>query len=372
MRMKIAFFFRGGRTVRLAADGKFPTDLLYGYEFLSKKYSVKILEQDELSPGPTRSWLQEQWLQYRMRRDGVKWDHVEWYSTPENLVKLNESDFIFTTTGTQGVALSILRHQKKLKAKLIFLATGLCDYSSQKVFWEKLREVAPDVIWASLSEGEIEELQRKLGQEVHYIPFGTDIDFWTPDEKISDNDEPYVLSVGNDAKRDYELLVKAWKPEYPLLKIVTQRALPRLPANIQKVDSDWCFKPAQQEGVNALLDQAKELRDLYQKSFFVIVPLQETFQPSGQSVTQQGMVMKKAVVVSKIQGMWNKVLMKDEDSVLFIKPHDEISLQTAVEKLIRDHSLRKSLSERGREVVLQNFSTKNTAEAMERVLRKVG
>ena len=368
----IVFFFRGGRTVRLAADGKFPTDLLYGYEYLSKKYPVKILEQDELSPGPVRSWLQEKWLQYRMKRDGIKWDHVEWYSTPENLAKLNESGVIFTTTGTQGVALSILRQQKKLTAKLIFLATGLCDYSKKKTFWKVIRECASDVIWTSLSHGEIRQLEKRLGSTVHYVPFGTDIDFWSPleeGEPVEPVEPPYVISVGNDAKRDYELLVKAWKPEYPELRIVTQRELPKpLPLNVKQVDSDWCFRPTDGSKVNELLDQAKDLREMYRKSLFVVVPLQETFQPSGQSVTQQGMICKKAVLVSKIQGMWNDELMVDQENCYFVRPGEINDFQNGVERLLKDQELRESLGEKGSQTVCEHFSTRNTAKALERIL----
>ena len=374
----IAFFFRGGRTVRLAADGKFPTDLLYGYEFLSKKYPVKILEQDELSPGSKRSWLQEKWLQYRMKRDGIKWDHVEWYSTPENLAKFNEAEVIFTTTGTQGVALSILRKQKKLTAKLVFLATGLCDYSEKETFWKAIRECAGDVIWTSLSHGEIRELEKRLRTKVHYVPFGTDIDFWSPLEEgepvepVESVEPPYVISVGNDAKRDYELLIKAWKPEYPELRIVTQRELPKpLPLNVKQVDSDWCFRSTDGSKVNGLLDQAKELRELYQRALFVVVPLQETYQPSGQSVTQQGMISKKAVLVSKIKGMWNDDLMVDRKNCFFVRPGEINDFQNGVETLLNNHELREKLETNGCETVREHFSTKNTAEALEEVLRRM-
>jgi hypothetical protein len=371
--MKIAFFFRGGRTVRLAADGKFPTDLLYGYEFLSKKYPVKILEQDELSPGPKRSWIQEKWLQYRMKRDGIRWDHVEWYSTPENLAKLNEPEIIFTTTGTQGVALSILRQQKKLTARLIFLATGLCDYSERKTFWKVIQDCANDVIWTSLSHGEIRQLKKRLGTTVHYVPFGTDTDFWSPSGNGEPVEPPYVISVGNDAKRDYELLVRAWKPEYPELRIVTQRKLPNpLPPNVKQVDSDWCFRSTDGSKVNELLDQAKELRGLYQKALFVVVPLQETFQPSGQSVTQQGMICKKAVLVSKIQGMWNDDLMVDQENCYFVRPGEIKDFQNGVETLLGHHELREKLGSNGCRTVQEHFSTKNTAEALERILTLIG
>lgn len=369
----IAFFFRGGRTVRLAADGKFPTDLLYGYEYLSQKYPVKILEQDELAPGPKRSWIQEKWLQYRMKRDGVKWDHVEWYSTSENLSKLNESEFIFTTTTTQGVALSILRAQGKLRSKLIFLATGLSDYSDNKRFWKVIQECAKNVIWASLSHGEIRQLEKRLGTKVHYIPFGTDTDFWKPSENDESSNPPYVISVGNDAKRDYELLVKAWKPDYPELRIVTQRQLPKpLPNNIKQVDSDWCFRSTDGSKVNELLDQAKELRGLYQRALFVVVPLQETYQPSGQSVTQQGMVSKKAVLVSKIKGMWNDELMLDQKNCYFVNPGEIEDFQIGVERLLNNHDLRKKLGENGCHTVMEHFSTRNTAEALEEILSRIG
>lgn len=368
----ILFFFRGGRTVRLAAEGKFPEDLLYGFTEVSETYPVEILEQDELTPAPRRSWIREKYLQWKMAREGIKWDHVEWYATDENLKRFNNASALFTTTGTQGVALSILRHQKKLATPLIFLATGLCDYSKCPKFWEILREVAPSVIWTSLSQGEIRELEKRLGQTVHYVPFGTDVSFWENPQPNEERQVPYVLTVGNDSNRDYELLIQSWKPEYPELKIVTQRALPSpLPSNVQKVDSDWCFKPVKGNGVDELLDQAKELRELYRQAHFIVVPLQEAFQPSGQSVTQQGMISGKAVLVSKIKGMWNDELMKSGDNCLFVEPGSITDFQKGVEDLLKNKDLRNRLGKNGQESVIQFFSTRNTADALIRVLKSL-
>jgi glycosyltransferase involved in cell wall biosynthesis len=116
-------------------------------------------------------------------------------------------------------------------------------------------------------------------RKFEFIPFGIDTDFWRPSDDSSKHDDPFVLFVGNDLNRDYDLLVKIVEncPDKQF-KFVTSR-----------LTQEQCT-----ENVTLIKGSAKkyslsdnELRRLYHQSSMVIIPLKETLQPSGQSVALQ-------------------------------------------------------------------------------------
>jgi len=100
--------------------------------------------------------------------------------------------------------------------------------------------------------------------------FGVDEKFWTPlDGEVRDD---YVLAVGNDSRRDYELLIQAAGCLNRRVKILTQRELPKkLPENLEVVNGSWHTRELSDD----------DLRGLYRKAFCVVVPLTESIQPSG-------------------------------------------------------------------------------------------
>ena len=62
-----------------------------------------------------------------------------------------------------------------------------------------------------------------------------------------------------------------------------------------------------------------ELKKIYENSRIVILPLKETFQPSGQSVALQAMSLGIPVVISLTDGFWDHDKFKNENNVYFIK-----------------------------------------------------
>ena len=126
-----------------------------------------------------------------------------------------------------------------------------------------------------------------------------------PQKKLKS--EKYVLAIGNDLARDWSILVSAWDKDFPMLKIVTSLPIKNKKSNITVMRGDW--------HTQALTDL--QIRDLYCNSEFVILPLKETFQPSGQSVCLQAMACSKAVLISNIKGIWDKKTFKTQRKCSF-------------------------------------------------------
>ncbi|MEM6884016.1 MAG: glycosyltransferase [Verrucomicrobiota bacterium] len=367
-RLKVIFFFRSDRRERQGAPG-YPEDLLYGYSQVGEFHDVEILEQNDFSEWKPQHVGQKLlcWLAWNVF--SIKLDHVYRYTQRENVEALNAGDVIIVTTVTQGITLALLKHWKKVSAEIVFCATAVANHTGNPLFWSLMKKVCPDSLVSSLSQGEITELKRRLGLPVSFYVFGTDHRFWCPATSAGGESQgvDYVLAVGNDAKRDYQLLVSAWKPEYPLLKIVTGSPLPDLlPPNVERVTSNWHMGDSAQHET-----EAERLRGLYRGARFIVTPLQETFQPSGQSVALQTLACGKALIIGNIAGIWDREVMRHGENCLFYDPGKVESLQEQVELLLQHSDICPELGTKGRATVEEHYTLEHTAESVLKILERI-
>lgn len=192
---------------------------------------------------------------------------------------------------------------------------------------------------------------------VTHIPFGVDSAFWVPAPDDSPAaGEDYVLSIGNDSHRDYGTLLQAWKPEYPLLRVVTAQDIAPTGRNVEVLRGGWHEK--------VLTDE--EIRGLIQGARFVILPIKETIQPSGQSACLQAMACGKAVAITDFQGLWSRHLLRDGATcILCGAPGDQSGIQRAVERLLADPTLVAMIGINARRLVESDLNVDKMAEAIE-------
>ncbi len=123
--------------------------------------------------------------------------------------------------------------------------------------------------------------------------------------------------------------------------VVTRQNLGELPPNVEQMRGDW--------HAQALSDAG--LRKLYQEAMLVVTPLQDSVQPSGQSVCLQAMACGKPVVLTRTTGLWSQEMMRDGENVLLVPPGDLTALQQAVSSLLADPGKRQRLGESARRCV---------------------
>jgi len=180
------------------------------------------------------------------------------------------------------------------------------------------------------------EADRRKSIELFNIPeektslflFGVDKDFWKPDPAI--NEEDFILSVGSDVNRDYDLLLDINAKNK--IKIITKRHIDKHKLN----DSIELIKGSLRQ---SFIDDC-QLRDYYRRSMFVIVPLKDVYQPSGYSVTLQAMACGKPVILSNIKGLWDPELFISGDNCILVEPCNLTELQNAVDELASNKNLR--------------------------------
>ena len=183
------------------------------------------------------------------------------------------------------------------------------------------------------------------------LRFGVDTEFWTPANGELSN---YVLSVGSDPKRDYATLLAV--PISAPLRIITRLKLPALAGRtgVEIIRGSYHN--------TAVTDTV--LRTFYRDAAFVVVPVRDVFQPSGCSVTLQAMACGKAVVLSRIKGLWDPDVFVSGENCLLIEPENPQALADAVSRLHRDPTLCKNIGEAARQTAVRSFSLQRMNESL--------
>ena len=235
------------------------------------------------------------------------------------------------------------------KSRLIPISQGTTNFldlkggvpprtMSQSVWVRSLyREVDRVIV---LGEGARRSLVERIGVDsarVTCLQFGIDTDFWSPDADAP-RVPPYLLSVGSDAGRDYDTLMRA---SFPLpLKIVT-----RIPIDVSKPGV---------EVVSDLTDEA--LRALYRSASLVLIPLHDISQPSGQSAALQAMACGCAVVVTRTRGFWDPEGLIAGQHLEMVSPGDSGEWEHAVDRLLNDPQMCSDMGNRARVRVCERYT----------------
>jgi hypothetical protein len=191
------------------------------------------------------------------------------------------------------------------------------------------------------------------------ISFGVDTEFWRPMPEVVQED--FVVAVGQDPNRDYDVLAAA--PGQHPTRIISRRkvAVPAGAHHIQVSTGDFF-------GADSMSDE--DLRRLYNTALAVIVPLKDVNQPTGYSVTLQAMSCGRPVILSSIKGLWTRTLLKDGVNCLLVPPGDAAALGAAIGRVRSDPALAAQLGRAARETALNHFGLDKIAQGILALARR--
>ena len=357
--ISILFLFKKGRKDRLKDAKKFPSEFFYGFEELKKEgFRVSLMEELDLSFQIKNNFIVKILNLSSKLLFNLPLKMVLEFLLNKNYKKLNKENIIICTTNSIGVTLSFLKAFGLIKPKIIFICMGLFQKKPNFLILYIFQYVFKKIVLLTLSKSEYKFLKSLfINSKVEYLPFGVDKEFWLPKKKEKKADS-YVLAIGNDFARDWNLLINSWEESFPNLKIISSLPIINSKKNIEVIKGNWHHK--------TLNDM--EMRDLYCNSEFVIIPLKETLQPSGQSTCLQAMSCSKAVVLTKVRGIWDENLIKHKENIFFIRPGNEFDLKNSVKNLVNNIDLRESLEKGGRNLIITNFNSLNMAKHLQNYL----
>ncbi len=355
----VLFVFRRNRAQMIAdyQAGTGPDDMLYGFNRIPRnRYDLDFIEGNEFKPTLGRlTWKPiEHWLASRVGM-GFTQPLVH-----EHSVAINRADVIVATVDACALPLLRWRAKGRLRAPVIAISQGLADrigvIDQQGVVDRRIAELYRRYYQAAdwvvvLGQGAVVPTQEVLGlspDKITHIPFGIDESFWSPGLAAQNTSGgAYVLCVGSDPGRDYKTLLRAMRGLNILVKIVTR--LPVESSSLIEVGSNY---------------SDVELRSLYQSARFVVTPLRDVSQPSGQSATLQAMACGKPVILTRTRGLWDTAMMRDGDSCLLVNPGDAAGLGRAIENLWNDPAQVQRLGTRARGAVLSHAKSSDFAAKM--------
>ncbi len=205
------------------------------------------------------------------------------------------------------------------------------------------------------------------------LPYQVDADYWRS-RSAPTEDPPLIVAAGSE-HRDYATLLQA-VDGLPARVVIAagshwarrSAAHGSLPANVEWIERTLPFR---------------ELRDLYERSSVVVVPLQDVPNQSGVTTILEGMSMARAVVVSATAGQREivrgpivgtgddldgpadpergpQVLLPgapDEATTgCYVPPGDVPALRAALERLLADRARCTALGEAARAAVERHFT----------------
>jgi glycosyltransferase involved in cell wall biosynthesis len=212
---------------------------------------------------------------------------------------------------------------------------------------------------------------RVPAHKLHHVPLPVDERFWQPAPLPT---EDFICSVGLEA-RDYSTLLKAVRG----LEVGVQLAVGTIVLSVGRTGGALSasastdpapfdllrgtfgyrlFRAWQRElaagGLppNVRLAQQlnpQELRRLYARSRFVVVPLHDVDSDCGMSTITEAMAMGKALVLTRTRGQVDVV--RDGEQGIYVKPGDAAGLRAAIEHLVANPQEADRMGRAGRALV---------------------
>ncbi len=360
--MKIAFVYVRGRLARLADTraGIAAREFFYGALELEEQGDLVSLHEVDIGPeAPAGSVLIE--TLYKLHLTPSKTNASLIRQLRAMLPDLNSSDAVVATASGPAYGLALLAACGQLRVPLIAIHCGIANHALRR-----RRRVINGLLlrrtWTMLyGDGEVEPVQQMFGLPANRLrvnQFGVDTSFWQPHWR---KNEKYILAVGNDVRRDYNLLLRLAEQMKERFIVVSRQELGKLPPNVEQVRGDWHAQALNDEG----------LRNLYQGAMLVVTPLTDSVQPSGQSVCLQAMACGKSVVLTRTRGLWSQEMMQNDYNVLLVPPEDLEALDSAVSRLIASPEDRTRLGENARQTVCEQACISLFASRLEAFVRQI-
>ncbi len=216
---------------------------------------------------------------------------------------------------------------------------GACTTLRQKVFRFAVSRADGVIALSQAEEDSMRKLFPHIKEQIVFLYEGVDTKYFTP-SSLPQGD--FILSVGLDPGRDYDTLIDAVRGTALELKIATKP---------ERVAAYGALPP----NVTARLYSHSELRDLYARCRFVVIPLKRKVDNNdsmGTYAVIEAMASGKATVVTK-----SKALVSYVDhgvTGMFVPAHDVAALRTAMLDLWHDRHKCATIGAAARAFAVQN------------------
>ena len=270
---------------------------------------------------------------------------------------INKSDYVVSLTDGFSISLGFYYYfiNKNSKTKIAGAFHRLSDYDSKlpnflkkiyyQIFLRILKRLDFVIFYGEADRVNSIKIFNIKKEKTHILKFGVDTDFWKPIKNFPFKSN-YVFSIGQDPSRDFKTLmdVKINKKIHIHTNLLRKRDTKNL-----KITNGSYHKYSK-----SLTDI--EIRELYQNSFAVIVPLKNVFQPSGYSVTLQALACGKPVILTLTKGIWAPKIFKNNENCILVSPYKKRDIEKAINLLETNKMIYEKISKNARSTALNFFA----------------
>lgn len=356
---KITYVFTNNRKKNFLENNIDAREFYYGLDKFSNGNEVTVLEFDDKS---------RRILQF-IDKFISKFLSLPFYSSKmtslKNLKTFYHSDHIFLINEGVGFAslfLLLITRILNPKIKVSLFVMGLYSKSINYKYFVFFHNLLIKFLILQidnvlfLGKGELIRAKKihnsKSIKKFKFVPFCIDTDFWSSKDDFGSRKKDSIIFVGNDNNRDFKILFKLAK-ELEKIKFIIVSSNPifkklKLP-NVEIIEGSW--------GSSKVSDF--DLKQLYEKSKLSIIPLKESFQPSGQSVALQSMSLGLPVIITKTKGFWQNELFENKKNILFVNSSNLVDWVNLISEIYyKDEELLK-ISQNAKTTVVENYNLQN-------------
>jgi glycosyltransferase involved in cell wall biosynthesis len=196
-------------------------------------------------------------------------------------------------------------------------------------------------------------------EKVYHIKWFTDSKFYRPMERTMD----MICAVGTEM-RDYSTFIHAMRGLSIPCHIAAGRVRGFLPGSVQMLSHMNLPK-----NITVGRKNHVELRELYARSRFVVVPLLPTDTDNGITCILESMAMGKAVICSRTEGQVD--IIKEGETGIFVPQGDPVALREAIEYLWNNPDVAERMGRAGRKRVEEHFTLDRFVAEMKTIVAQV-
>jgi glycosyltransferase involved in cell wall biosynthesis len=254
-------------------------------------------------------------------------------------------DVIVSWSTKNGLAFALLLKLTMTKYPHIALMSWLSN--PKKIIFLKCFQSHIDriLVWSSVQQSIAISKIEIPSSKVVLVSRRADTKFWRP----MPIETTMVCSVGQEM-RDYPTLIKAMEGIDIACHIATGEFYGKHHKSVRYVDRVKHLPPNITIGKLNSVD----LRLLYARSRFVIIPLVQSDTDNGVTSIEESMAMGKAVICSRTQGQVD--IIQDGETGIYVPVGDPIALREVILFLWNNPKLAEEMGKKGRKYIEQNHS----------------
>lgn len=368
----ITYVFGKGRKSKLESNEISGNEFFYGYPYFEKKhYKLNIIETDE--PSSSKYFKKYFGILDKLLARATK---LTFYKNA--LISKNTLGQIYNSknivTSNHGIGMTLFMYiffmKKRKKINFIVILSGLFAMRKSKFIVRVLRKLifswflstVDYLIFTNKSEYQFAcKKYPRVKKKFVCLPFCIDTEFWKPKNKDKFSQKKGILFIGNNGHRDFDLVVKiANKLEnIPFTFITNQIKTEEISSsNVSNITGDW--------NMGYLTDV--EIKEYYERSKLVILPIKNTLVSSGQSVGLQSAAMGTPVMTTATIGFWDYEKYEHLKNIIFVENNEFDKWINLINELYFDIEKLQSLSENGIRLIKNSYTLDKFDVELEKLL----